>query len=347
MISRENYEIWFMNYLDGQLNPEETEALNAFLDQNADLKKELEGIGTIHLKPGEVSFSGKEVLLRGEAEQMGIDQGDYLLVKQLEDGLTLVEEERLAALVSEDPALLKRAETYQSTRLEAPEVVFPRRKALLQRRIALIGWLRPVAAAAALLLLLFTGWQWFAGRTSVSQEILTEIPSNPKPILLKGMESNALAELSGNLVVTTKRPLPEAPLHQRGQRGSSSLLETSTNAEEMNNPLLALTPRTVEQKAFLVAAPNAYELGLNRMMPLFLELNNENVRFWADAMEPASGKAGRNLLNRGLEIVDKIAGDLVQFNKVYDEEGNYVAYNLQTPVFEMENSRSKERRRGE
>jgi hypothetical protein len=103
----------------------------------------------------------------------------------------------------------------------------------------------------------------------------------------------------------------------------------------------------VEQEAFLVSAPNAYELGLSRMMPLFLELNNENDRFWADAMEPASGKAGRNLLNRGLEIVDKIAGDLVQFNKVYDDEGNYVAYNLQTPVFEMENTRSKERRRGE
>jgi hypothetical protein len=347
MISRENYEIWFMNYLDGQLNPEEMEALNAFLDQNAELKKELEGLGTLNLKPREVLFSGKYELLKGEAEQMGIDQGDYLLVKQLEDGLTLEEEERLAALVSDDPALLKRAETYQSTRLQAPEVVFPRRNALLQRRIALIGWLRPVAAAAAVLLLLFTGWQWFGGRDTAPHEILTEIRSTPRSVLLPGMELNSLAELSGNLVLTKKSPLPEASLPVRGQQGSSSLPETPSNAEEVNRPLLALTPRTVEQEAFLVSAPNAYELGLSRMMPLFLELNNENDRFWADAMEPASGKAGRNLLNRGLEIVDKIAGDLVQFNKVYDDEGNYVAYNLQTPVFEMENTRSKERRRGE
>ena len=48
-ISRNNYESWFLDYLDGRLNAAEEEILLSFLEFNQDLRTELGGFENLQL----------------------------------------------------------------------------------------------------------------------------------------------------------------------------------------------------------------------------------------------------------------------------------------------------------
>ena len=61
-ISRENYEIFFIDYLDGSLNDQQITQLEDFLLLNTDLREELEGMEKIKLQPSSVSFPDKNTL---------------------------------------------------------------------------------------------------------------------------------------------------------------------------------------------------------------------------------------------------------------------------------------------
>ena len=49
MISRENYEIYFIDFFEGNLSEKDVDMLNSFLDSNIDLKIEFENFQNISL----------------------------------------------------------------------------------------------------------------------------------------------------------------------------------------------------------------------------------------------------------------------------------------------------------
>ena len=63
-IDRNNYEQYFLDYLDRQMDPEQEKILLSFLEFNPDLKEELEGLERAHLLPSEQVFIKKDQLLK-------------------------------------------------------------------------------------------------------------------------------------------------------------------------------------------------------------------------------------------------------------------------------------------
>jgi hypothetical protein len=61
-INRNNYELYFVDYLDGNLSDREIRMLEDFLLINPDLRTELEGTEKIVLSPGMIVFNQKELL---------------------------------------------------------------------------------------------------------------------------------------------------------------------------------------------------------------------------------------------------------------------------------------------
>ncbi len=336
MISRENYEIWFINYLDGQLNPQEVEILGAFLNQNPALREELKEVRSFHLVPDEATFPGKELLLKDEAVEMGIGRGDFLLVKQLEDAFSDPEASELAELMGADASLAKGVMIYPQLKLQPASVIFPRTRSLLRPKVVVAHRWRRFAAAAAVLLLLFTGWQWFRNSPNVPVEHLTGLVPREVPVL---------QPRSGAIAVTPAVPLlknpgyatPALPVNHTPQATGS---QTKRESSPPLLPMASLPSKGISKIALASVAPNAFELGLNSMMPLFLELNNQNqILPQTTTLAPSTPKD--NLLIRGLQLIDKVTGEIIQFNKIYNEEGTYVAYHLQTPVFKIENRLDK------
>jgi hypothetical protein len=61
-ISRNNYEVWFIDYLDGQLDCGQVDQLLDFLNENPDLRNELEAAAGIRLTITEDQMDNKDAL---------------------------------------------------------------------------------------------------------------------------------------------------------------------------------------------------------------------------------------------------------------------------------------------
>ena len=75
-INRDNYQLFFVDYLDGQMDGDALQALSRFLIDNPDLKNELSLAGSIRLDPDPTEYPNKTDLYRKEEEKYG---GQYFL----------------------------------------------------------------------------------------------------------------------------------------------------------------------------------------------------------------------------------------------------------------------------
>ncbi|MEJ0081162.1 MAG: hypothetical protein WDM78_09500 [Puia sp.] len=68
-INRNNYETFFLLYLDRELNPSEMSEVEKFVSENADLQKEFSLLRQTILIPAQIEFDQKELLFRKEEKR--------------------------------------------------------------------------------------------------------------------------------------------------------------------------------------------------------------------------------------------------------------------------------------
>ena len=69
-INRNNYEEFFLLYVDGELDAAQQHTVENFVQQNPDLAVELEMLLHTKLTPESISFDNKEGLLRTECNSI-------------------------------------------------------------------------------------------------------------------------------------------------------------------------------------------------------------------------------------------------------------------------------------
>jgi hypothetical protein len=82
-IDRSNYEIWFIDWLDGNLNSYQDEQLKLFLNHNQDLKEEFDDLTEVNLVSPGILFQHKEYLKKSPSE-LSPSQFEYLCAAYLE-----------------------------------------------------------------------------------------------------------------------------------------------------------------------------------------------------------------------------------------------------------------------
>jgi hypothetical protein len=154
---RTNYEIWLVDYLDGNLDGVQQGELFSFLNENPDLMEEVEGMSAIPLPSTEVSFRNKNSLKK-EAYELTDTQFDLLCAASLENDLRAEQKSELDQAISADAERRKTSDLFLKTKLVPPQYTF-RYKNRLKRltpvqkviRISAIG-----LSAAATVLIMFT-----------------------------------------------------------------------------------------------------------------------------------------------------------------------------------------------
>ncbi|PWD99718.1 hypothetical protein [Marinilabilia rubra] len=336
-ISRENYEIWFVDYLDGKLDESSKMEFFVFLETNPDLADELKSFESLELEAEEVSFSTKSQLEKSEADFMEMSSSDYLLVKQMEEGLNDGEEQELATKIKEDESLIKRGKQFQLTRLYSETVSFPAKASLIHRKIGKVYALGiRVASAAAVVLVAVWGYNNFMLQTP--DDSLADlkplkgksIPS-PEPNIgdaLKVAESLAMTE---DMSSKTMKEFSENQM----SFPESDNVKAETGALGTGPEMTLLASRASLTITLPVDMPSAYEAGLRHMMPQYLDIHNRQQALLANQNQKRSPQNDNSLFVKGLKFVDKVSGDLVNFEQLYDEDGNYVAYNLEAGNIKM------------
>ncbi|MDR2131096.1 MAG: hypothetical protein LBP56_08055 [Odoribacteraceae bacterium] len=144
MITRENHELYALDYLEGRLDDETREAFEAVLRANPATRETLEGVSRARLVAPRVAFRGKEALKRFEDDRV-----DYLLVAAAEGVLTAGEQAAVEALPDRE-AFEAGVAAYARTRVKPdPLTRFPG-KARARRGPWRRWWIAGAAAAAVL-----------------------------------------------------------------------------------------------------------------------------------------------------------------------------------------------------
>ena len=156
-ITRNNYEIYVIDYLDGQLSGQREQELLRFLDDDPDLKEEMQAWGQPVMQPPNLNFAYKPSLKRKSVlNQQDVTHFDELCIASLENDLSPSQVESFEELLREDPEKLKTYRLYEKTVVHPdPAVVFGDKQLLKKqeqnRRITpLFSWM---ALAASILIL--------------------------------------------------------------------------------------------------------------------------------------------------------------------------------------------------
>ncbi|WP_297098736.1 hypothetical protein [uncultured Draconibacterium sp.] len=155
-INRTNYEAYFIDYLEGNLDEGMIDSFIAFLKANPDLKQELELYEPISLEPEKIAFSNKTELYKSNFDNE--EAFDNAAIALLEGDLSANEKQEFETYLASHPEKEKQAAAFQNTILTADEnIVFAHKKKLYKKAPGktILLWTSRVAAVLVLGLVIF------------------------------------------------------------------------------------------------------------------------------------------------------------------------------------------------
>jgi hypothetical protein len=183
-ITRDNYESYFIDYLEGNLDEKLVNDFIEFLQENPGLKEELQLAGSFKLEAAPTVYKGKEKLYKSKYDQK--DVFDNVAVAWLEGDLATEEKTDFEAYLSLHPEKQNDLKLFEKTRLRADEqIVFPEKSRLLKRnkgRTVLL-WVTRIAAVLVISLLVYK----YAGNVAVNhpvyeQQVIVSENKKEKPL---------------------------------------------------------------------------------------------------------------------------------------------------------------------
>jgi len=153
MINRSNYEIYIIDYIDGNLPAELTAELLLFLEANPDLKSEYEAVTEVsNTKHEEIIFENKNSLKKRVVITNSNIQ-EYL-VADFEGDLNREQKHELNAFIALNSVLIKDKELIAKTKLVADaNIIYPKKEKLKRGKVIPLYYYITSAAAVILLIL--------------------------------------------------------------------------------------------------------------------------------------------------------------------------------------------------
>ncbi|MEO7768031.1 MAG: hypothetical protein ABIS01_11415 [Ferruginibacter sp.] len=192
-INRENYETFFLLYVDNELSLAERKAVDEFVLLNPDLQEELVMLQQSILVPDEIVFNDKKYLLKNGNLPAGIEEK---LLSYLDNELSPTERNEMAAMIVRDAEIEKEWKILRQTKVLPETIVFDGKKNLYKkepgRLIALPAW-RFAVAAVFIGFGLWGGLIYFNKSNKVEASDMAgktgtkKIPGVVKPVPLKSM----------------------------------------------------------------------------------------------------------------------------------------------------------------
>ncbi|HYV90376.1 MAG TPA: hypothetical protein VE978_01275 [Chitinophagales bacterium] len=190
-INLQNYEEYFVRYLDGELSSQEAGEVELFLQQHPELNTELNAFkSTVLSADEEIFFPGKELLKKGITL---VNYEDYF-IRKIEDALSSEEEIDLSVFMQQHPELQREMNAFVATKLVADSsVVFPDKNSLKRRngRVVPMYVRYTLATAIAASLILIVTIRGIHQTDQPVNSPVAEQPSFSSPQTEKGSSKDA------------------------------------------------------------------------------------------------------------------------------------------------------------
>jgi hypothetical protein len=174
-ITRDNYEIWFLDYLEGRLSEESMEEVRHFLIRYPDLANELEAFAPALTVGRKVSYPDKAKLKKDCYDDPSCFEN--AAVAAMEGDLDHEEALALQKWLAVNPDKLKYIQQFEATRLRPDlTITFTARESLKKKGFAFTRWMQLTSVAAILLLAFFL---FSPGDRTIDDPVQTTARLNP------------------------------------------------------------------------------------------------------------------------------------------------------------------------
>ncbi len=155
MINRDNYEEFFLMYVDNELSATDKEMVEAFVHQNPDLKEELTMLQQAVLLPEpELKFTNKSDLLKRIGYEITTTNYEDKFLLYIDDELAAKDKTDVETFVLQHPQLQADFTLLQETKLSAELMVCPNKELLYkeekERRVVYMRWYKIATAAVVI-----------------------------------------------------------------------------------------------------------------------------------------------------------------------------------------------------
>jgi hypothetical protein len=241
-INRHNYEEYFLLYIDNELSVADRSAVDVFVEQNPDLRAELESLQhSLFLPEEKFFFPGMEGLLKNETSAtINADNCEEYFVQYHDGELTASEQKLVEEFVQENPQRKVDFELVQKARVQADKAIIFENKEVLYKRektekVIYFAWLRWSAAAAVIViagLLWFNKNTLFTGKSAERTTTFADNHSKAGTVDDKSKSGKVETAVQPGNVVTAEQQNDNP---DRVKKSSSSIAAT-TKQEVKNGP---------------------------------------------------------------------------------------------------------------
>lgn len=314
-ITRDNYESFFMDYLEGNLHESMIDQFLDFLNQNPDLKEELHLFEAVNLPEEHVVFQEKQQLHKSAADENR--RLENTVVAYMEGDLDADENKAFETYLAGHPDLKKEYDLFAKTRLKPDSgIKYPYKQKLYRKSGAKIvmSW---VASAAAVLVLIW-------GINSVIQTQNTQE---------SGKINQEMVEVSPKAISTVKKTDSEksnqetaVPVKNKVERANNIQEKTKVEPKETLPVNLSPTDRDLTALAQITPIvpqldqePVETQLAFSRSVNV-MKINEANVMSVEEFLAYRAKKVGKEglfsaqrIARLGLNLASEISGERIGY----------------------------------
>ena len=301
-ITRDNYESWFLDFLEGNLKEGMVDEFLQFIRENPDLREELDLCGRAVLEPADLKFPDRKKLYREIYDVPGVF--DETAAGMIEGDLDPSGEKSFESYLETHPEKNRDLEFFRLAKLSPDFTVVFRNKNLLHRRpvirLATLSLLR-IAAVFAFILSL-----WL---------VLEEQPSYRNPV----KTLNILTADNGPIIQNNVPEIKSSPYTQPESHKTILPLSEKTEVKPMAEKtglsavasVKSMTPEIQQREEF----SSLLSVAENVPVPLILQKESGlHLNVITDEQFAVAGPDNSFISDK---IIEKIGGSGISFNKVF------------------------------
>ncbi len=317
-LNKHNYEAYFLDFIEGNLNESQVRELKKFIDANPELEEELNDFEEFTLKPENIIYDHKEELIKNaQAKHFEINNFEYLCVADIEKDITEDEKNSLIKKVERDKGRSKDLNLFKKTKLSPDlSIIYPIKKQLIRRYIP-VGFKLGYSVAAAVIALVFV--------------------LNLNGLLYKVVDQNGILLVSGSRTHKHK-PIQKSNTSENTYKQESLLSHNQTIKQTTNNDLAFVDKESLNRenmyKELTVSIPD-----IKKETLIFSEYKDNLVNSKSNLSPPNNKKRNKEILwqyaETGVNIWKSISSSEFEMNNVYQDNGSIEKLNLTASNFKL------------
>lgn len=214
VINRDNYEAYFVMYVDDELNATERKAVEQFIEENPDLEEEMVMLQQSVLRADDdIVFDQKELLFKGASHiQINEQNCEEYFVLYGDDELTNAEKDKVEQFVYHHPQYQAEFELIQQVKLvpdnglSFPDKTYLYRTEEDDNRVIAFPWWRFIAAAVAILVIGTLAW-FILGNTGSHNDVAGK-DGNAQPQVISPKNNEAVGTNKTEGLAVKENPAP-------------------------------------------------------------------------------------------------------------------------------------------